>query len=115
MVRLLFPLLIAATTAVEVGAQGNPFVLDNTSPFSQSIERSVNALWGDYDGDGDHDLFVGGASGQSGALLINQGNGRFDPDPRFKLPYYWNRDHEDNVMMPLFLTAFLSLAAYSSA
>ena len=35
--------------------------------------------WGDVDGDGDDDLFVGGAAGQAGQLLFNLGNGRFAP------------------------------------
>lgn len=33
--------------------------------------------WGDADGDGDDDLFVGGAAGDPGKLLINSGNGDF--------------------------------------
>ncbi|MCH8822457.1 MAG: VCBS repeat-containing protein [Planctomycetes bacterium] len=33
--------------------------------------------WGDADGDGDDDLFVGGSAGFSGALFINNGNGKF--------------------------------------
>ncbi|MGK0185103.1 MAG: hypothetical protein ACI9R3_000878 [Verrucomicrobiales bacterium] len=33
--------------------------------------------WGDVDGDGDDDLFVGGAAGQIAELRLNQGNGVF--------------------------------------
>ena len=32
----------------------------------------------DVDGDGDHDHFLGGAAGQPGRLLLNQGDGRFE-------------------------------------
>ena len=35
----------------------------------------------DYDGDGDEDFYVGGAAGQPGRLMVNQGNGKFTPDP----------------------------------
>ena len=35
--------------------------------------------WGDADGDGDHDLFVGGAAGQAGAVFLRQANGTFQP------------------------------------
>lgn len=33
--------------------------------------------WGDVNGDGRDDLFVGGAKGQAGKILVNQGSGRF--------------------------------------
>ena len=35
--------------------------------------------WGDADGDGDHDLFVGGAGGQAGAVFLRQPDGTFQP------------------------------------
>ncbi|HIM67311.1 MAG TPA: hypothetical protein EYM45_01970 [Verrucomicrobia bacterium] len=35
--------------------------------------------WGDADGDGDHDLFVGGAAGQAGAVFLRQADGTFQP------------------------------------
>jgi hypothetical protein len=34
--------------------------------------------WGDIDRDGDDDLFLGGAAGSPGAILLNQGGGRFE-------------------------------------
>lgn len=66
-------LFLTATTSF---AQSNPFVLDPSSPFSIASERSTAALWGDYDGDGDQDLFVGGGNGGS-ALYRNDGGGVF--------------------------------------
>jgi hypothetical protein len=35
--------------------------------------------WGDIDGDGDDDVFVGGATGQPGFLFRNAGGGKFEP------------------------------------
>ena len=35
--------------------------------------------WGDADGDGDHDLFVGGAAGQAGVVFLRQPDGTFQP------------------------------------
>lgn len=37
--------------------------------------------WGDVDSDGDDDLFVGGARGQAGTLLLQTGYGEFKPLP----------------------------------
>lgn len=34
--------------------------------------------WGDVDGDGDDDLYVGGAAGQEGELRLNEGKGIFE-------------------------------------
>ena len=35
----------------------------------------------DADGDGDHDLFLSGAAGQAGQLMLNDGKGGFSPAP----------------------------------
>ncbi len=37
--------------------------------------------WADIDGDGDDDLYLGGAAGSAGTLWLNQGNDRFAPLP----------------------------------
>jgi hypothetical protein len=33
--------------------------------------------WGDVDGDGDEDAYIGGAAGQAGTVCVNDGEGRF--------------------------------------
>ncbi len=55
--------------------------------------------WGDSDGDGDEDLFVGGAAGQAGALYVNQGQGRF---ARLRNGP-WSEDKASEDMAPLWL------------
>ncbi|RIK74872.1 MAG: RNA-binding protein [Planctomycetota bacterium] len=65
--------------------------------------------WGDVDGDGDDDLFVGGAAGKPGRLAINYGNGQFRAtstqatDDADGAPWLADRDCED--MAPLFFDA----------
>jgi len=39
------------------------------------------AAWGDVDGDGDDDVFIGAAIGEAGALYLREGNGRFRRAP----------------------------------
>lgn len=38
--------------------------------------------WGDVNGDDRADVFIGGARGQAGSLLLNQGRGRLVPSPQ---------------------------------
>ncbi|MGB3799550.1 MAG: CRTAC1 family protein, partial [Lewinella sp.] len=40
-------------------------------------KNSVGAAWGDYDNDGDVDLFVANASGQNNDFYVNNGDGTF--------------------------------------
>ncbi|MEO0571876.1 MAG: VCBS repeat-containing protein, partial [Bacteroidota bacterium] len=39
--------------------------------------KSRGVAWGDYDGDGDPDLYVANANGQWNTLYRNEGNGNF--------------------------------------
>jgi len=55
--------------------------------------------WGDADGDGDNDLYVGGPAGQAGQLLLDRGQGRFDSAP----PGPWNEDAESEDMAALWI------------
>lgn len=49
--------------------------------------------WGDFDDDGDDDLFVGGAAGQPGVLYEDTGNGTYRPTRDG--PWSRDRDAED--------------------
>ncbi|MGK0188431.1 MAG: hypothetical protein ACI9R3_004242 [Verrucomicrobiales bacterium] len=40
-------------------------------------QLGASTAWGDIDGDGDDDLFIGGAAGQIAELSLNQGNAKF--------------------------------------
>jgi len=53
--------------------------------------------WGDANGDGDPDLFVGGAAGQSGRLFINR-DGRLQARKK-KGPWKRDADHEDMAVL----------------
>ena len=57
--------------------------------------------WGDVNGDGHEDLFVGGASGQAGRLFISDGHGGFSTARAG--PWHAHKDAED--MAPLFFDA----------
>jgi hypothetical protein len=46
---------------------------------NQLSQLGGGLAWGDVDGDGDDDLYVGGAAGQEGELRINEGKGVFEP------------------------------------
>lgn len=56
--------------------------------------------WGDADGDGDSDLYVAGAKGRTGALYLNDGEGRFEIDSKNQ-PWQENMDTEE--MAPLWV------------
>ena len=57
--------------------------------------------WGDVDGDGDDDFYLGGAKGQPGALYVNDGQGGFvlSTQPVFR------GDRECEDLAPLFFDA----------
>lgn len=48
-----------------------------TGGLVSATSNSVGCCWGDYDNDGDMDLFVSNSSGQNNALYRNLGNGDF--------------------------------------
>ena len=56
---------------------------------------------GDVDGDGDDDLFLAGAAGQSGSLYLNRGSNRFSVGAA----YPFNQDAACEDMAPLFFEA----------
>jgi len=53
--------------------------------------------WGDVNGDGDPDLYVGGAAGQSGRLFMNR-DGDLQPREE-KGPWKQDADHEDMAVL----------------
>jgi hypothetical protein len=56
--------------------------------------------WGDVDGDGDEDLYLGAAAGQVRQLQINQGDGQFRP-----VPLWATEDEQSEDMASLFFDA----------
>lgn len=46
---------------------------------NQHSQLGGGLAWGDVDGDGDDDLYVGGAAGQEGELRLNEGKGVLEP------------------------------------
>ena len=59
--------------------------------------------WGDVDGDGDDDLYFGGAASRAGALYINEGKGKFVWSKGLLQPFRDDRASED--MAPLLFDA----------
>lgn len=47
------------------------FTLDETSPISQSATSALGVSWGDYDNDGDQDLFIANTNGENNQLFRN--------------------------------------------
>ncbi len=61
------------------------------------------AAWADVDGDGDDDVYLGGAAGEAGRLYFNQGQGQFawSLDLGKLQPFFQHASSED--MAPLFV------------
>ena len=53
------------------------FSLTTNNPISQEAAYSIGATWGDYDNDGDQDLFVPNTNNQPNSLYTNNGSGKF--------------------------------------
>jgi hypothetical protein len=60
---------------------------------NQHSQLGPDLCWGDIDGDGDVDAYLGGASGQPGSLLINDGQGKFVAQKNG--PWELDSNHED--------------------
>ena len=76
----------------------------NDFAYQQLLPNKLSQLgpglaWGDADGDGDEDLYLGGAAGQAGTLLINDGAGRF----RQVHPFALAEDRNCEDMAPLWV------------
>ena len=52
-------------------------VNDDNNPIITDIASSTSAVWGDYDNDGDLDLYVSNNIGFTNSLYRNEGNGTF--------------------------------------
>ncbi len=60
--------------------QDGSFSIADAPPVSTDLRESVSPAWGDYDNDGDIDLFIankGQSSGQNNILYRNDGAGSF--------------------------------------
>ena len=68
------------------------FKRENLLPNKLS-QLGSGVSWGDIDGDGDSDVYIGGASGFSGRIYVNNGSGSFSNN--FQLVFNIDAKHED--------------------
>ena len=54
---------------------------------NKSSQLGPGMAWGDVDGDGDDDVFIGGSAGFMGMLFLNMGNGQFKNTLQFCFTY----------------------------
>ena len=64
---------------------GFQFAAVDGGSLTTDAKNSVSGTWGDYDNDGDVDLFVGNASGQDNDLYVNNGDGTFTANTTTRL------------------------------
>ena len=66
--------ILAAAKHVEI-----PFDDFNLQPLlpNKLSQQGPGVAWGDIDGDGDDDLFLGGSRGHAGQFFLNSGSGKF--------------------------------------
>ena len=64
---------------------GFQFAAVDAGSLTTDAKNSVSGTWGDYDNDGDVDLFVGNASGQDNDLYVNNGDGTFTANTTTRL------------------------------
>ena len=62
-------------------------------------QNGPGMAWGDADGDGDQDLYVGGPAGQSGKLFLDNGSGQFTRVAQ----NVWSDDRESEDMAALWI------------
>ncbi len=65
------------TNALYRNNQNGTFTRVNTAPFSTDAASSISSSWGDYDNDGDLDLYVANNIGFENFLYRNEGGGNF--------------------------------------
>lgn len=98
------PSLFTKTTALgRVTPAEQPFDDFARQPLlpNRLSQNGPGMAWGDVDGDGDDDVFIGGPAGQPGKLMRNAGNGRFENIYSGAL----NIDWKNEDMAPLFFDA----------
>ena len=78
------PIFTRAKRFLSAAHQEVPFDDYERQPLlpNKHSQLGPGMAWGDVDGDGDDDLYLCGAAGTSGQLLLNAGAGVFKPVPR---------------------------------
>ena len=75
---------------------GFEFVAVDAGSLTTDAKNSVSGTWGDYDNDGDLDLFVGNASGQDNDFYVNNGDGTFTANTSTRLTADGGHSHGSN-------------------
>ncbi len=81
------PWLAPSTALADVRHEETEFDDFRLQPLlpNQLSQLGPGMAWGDIDGDGDDDVYVGGAGGQAGQLRRNLGDGKFEAVRCFEL------------------------------